>query len=228
MVRRGFTVLELLLTLTLTAILAGTLVSLYVFVATRAAHGVAENNVLTQVRSVTGDISRTIANSVRCELVTVGGKTALKCTMPEQEGAKDARGNVVEYTPKSLSPRAIEQWGVGKRLWFYQADHTGVPGTSGTILWKAVRPDDAVPGAGDVDREWSYYYGGAVYRWNLITSASFTVNSTARRASVSVTGSVRARRLDERGDPSATDPVEKAQTYTLTMSRESFWLRWRK
>lgn len=228
MVRRGFTVLELLLTLTLTAILAGTLVSLYVFVATRAAHGVAENNVLTQVRSVTSDISRTIANSVRCELVSVGGKTALKCTMPEQEGAKDARGNVVEYTPKSLSPRAIEQWGVGKRIWFYQADHTGVLGTAGTILWKAIRADDAVPGSGDVDREWSYYYGGTLYRWNLITSVSFAVTASARRASVTVTGAVLAGRSEERGDPSATDPIEKAQTYALTMSREAFWLRWRK
>ncbi|MER3466588.1 MAG: hypothetical protein C4340_05585, partial [Armatimonadota bacterium] len=201
-----------------------TLVSLYVFVATRAAHGVAVNNVLMQVREATNDICRTIANSVRCELVNVGGKTALKCTMPEQEGATDARGNVVEYIPKSLSPRAIEQWGVGKRIWFYQADATGVPGTTGT----AVRVDDAVPSSADVDRDWSYYYGSTVYRWNLITSATFTVNPTARRTSVSVTGSVRARGMEERGDPSAIDTIDMAQTYTLTMSRESFWLRWRK
>lgn len=228
MANKGFTVLELLLTLTLTALLAGTLVSLYVFVATRAAHGVAENNVLMQVRSVTNDISRTIANSVRCDLVTVGGKTALKCTMPEQEGETDARGNVVDYIPKSLGPRAIEQWGVGKRIWFYQADSTGVLGTDGTILWKAVRADDATPSSSDVDRTWTYYYDGTAYRWNLITSVTFAINAPARRASVTVTGSVRARGLDEIGNPSALDPIERAQTYTLTMSRDAFWMRWRK
>lgn len=226
--RRGFTVLELLLTLSLTAVLAGTLVSLYVFVATRAAHGVAENNVLTQVRSVTGDIARTIANAVKCEVMVVSGRTALKCTMPEQEGAKDARGNTIEYFPKSLNPRAIERWGIGKRIWFYQADGTGTLGTVGTTVWKAVRSDDSIPGAADVAREWSHYYGGTVYRWNLITSVSFSVNATARRASVTVTGAVRANRSDEKGDPSTLDLFERAQTYTLTMSRDAFWLRWRK
>lgn len=225
--RRGFTVLELLLTLTLTAILAGTLTSLYVFVATRAAHGVVENNLLMQVRSVTNDIAHTIANSVRCELVSVGGKTALKCTMPEQELSTDARGNVAEYTPKSLSPRGIEQWGVGKRIWFYQADATGTLGTAGTIVWKATRSDDSMPGTTDLAREWSHYYGGELSRWNLITSVSFTVDAASRRASVTVTGAVRANRADEKGDPTAIDPFERAQTYTLTMSRDAFWLRWR-
>ncbi|GIV02481.1 MAG: hypothetical protein KatS3mg015_1311 [Fimbriimonadales bacterium] len=226
--RRAFTVVELLIAVSLTAIIAGTLVSVYVFVSTRAAHGVAEQNVLDQVRDLTRDVSKTIENSVRCETVNVSGQWALKCVMPAQPTSTDARNVANAFAPTDLSARGIERWGEGQRVWFYQADETGKLGRAGLYVWRAVRSDDAIPTDADADRAWSFYYGGVGYRWSLINSISFSVTPSERLATVTVKGSVLAGDSEERGKLVGADELDKARTYSLTMSRAAYWLRWRR
>jgi type II secretory pathway pseudopilin PulG len=226
--RRAFTVVELLIAVSLTAIIAGTLVSVYVFVSTRAAHAVAEQNVLDQVRDLASDIARTVENSVRCEVVTVSGQSALKCLLPAQPNSTDARNVATSFAPTALSARGIERWGEGQRVWFYQSDDTGKLGRSGDYVWRAVRNDDSVPTDADADRAWSYYYSTSRYRWSLINEVSFSVSSSDRSATVKIKGSVLATEAERRGRLTGGDTLEKARTYWVTMTRTAYWLRWRR
>ena len=222
---RGITLVEVLLATLLTAIIVGTLTSLYVFVVNRAAHAAADVSTTHQVQALSGILKRNISSAVSCEVVTAGGNTGLKCIMPVDGVDKDTDGYFDSYSPNGVSRRGIAKFGSGKRIWFYFADTTGNFAVPGKLLWKAVRTDDALPTAADVDNAFTYYYGSGKETWNLIESVTFVTDSSRGITSYSINSSSLTRTDMRKSDAvSITD----ADSYTADLSRTIYWRHWRK
>lgn len=222
--RKGFSLVEVVLASALTVVVVGTLASVYSLATRQAARAVASINGTRQAQILATEIAKTVSNSVYCAVITSGGNTGLRCTMPQNGTDKDGDGYLDEYTPYIVSKRGIEKFGRGKRVWYYFSDSTGNFTNTGTVLWRAQRNDDLLPTTTDKDSAWAFYYGTSNSRWKLIESINFSVDANAKTTTFTIIGSQKtgAERTATNSD------VTMRAGYRTTLSRTSFWRNWRK
>lgn len=221
--RRGTTLVEMSLALSLTALVVGVLAALYGFTMVRLAHATASFGATDDAFLIGNDISLVVRDAYSCTTVTANGKTGLKCTMPSNGTDRDNDGSLDTYSFSSMSRRGQEKVALGKRVWFYLSDSTGAFGNTGTILWRAERSDDLNPTASNVLSRYTYVNGTSRLRYPFISTLSFTVDATNYTVLISLTTGelIQAERV-----PGATDSAN--MKYTHSESRTVFWRNWRK
>lgn len=217
----GFTLIEMSLVLTLTALILGVLTVLYGYTLERLAHATADFAASDDAFLASNDIGTTVKNAYSCSTVTLSGITGLKCTMPASGADKDNDGYLDSWTLAAVSRRGYEKVSPGKRVWFYLGNSTGAFGTTGTILWKAERTDDLNPTASDAIRAYAYFSGTRL-RYPLMSSLSFTVNASAQTVAYTVVAGSLIRAERTPGSESTN------QSYTHTETRTVYWRNWRK
>jgi hypothetical protein len=219
--RRGMTLVEMSLALTLTALVIGVLTALYGFTMVRLEHATADFAASDDAFLSANDISTVVGNAYSCTAVTSNGITGLKCTMPANGSDKDNDGHLDTWAVSSVSRRGLERVTLGKRVWFYLGNSTGAFGTTGTILWKAERSDDLNPTSSDAITKYAYVTSTRL-RYPLISSLTFTVTASAQTVALTVVAGslIRAERLP------ASESTNQA--YTHTENRTVYWRNWRK
>lgn len=225
MARRGFSLIELMLVITLTALTIGVTVSLYGYSVNRLSQATARYASVDQVRKLQDEIASVIRDSVAATVVNTANGPALRCTLAfeSKKGTTSTGGatNKVADTaePIAVTRRGYEKHGSGKRIWFYLADGNGTFGSIGTHAWRAERTDDSTPTPGDLVTSWRNHPGTSNPRFDLITSVGFVVNSTLRTVAVTVAG--RSLWRDERTG-STSDKASQAFSETRTTG----WRNW--
>lgn len=222
--RSGMTLVELVLATALSALIIGAAASLYTFVVVRTGNSGAHSALILQTRRVLQDITDVVKNSVSCQVVTSGGNTGLKCTLPVRAVDLDGDGVVDRYDPNIVTGFGIPRYGTAARVWFYKAAPSGNFTSPGSILFKATRYDDALPTGADVDRNWTFYYSTGPSQTALIDTLTFAVDPVQRITTITLTASVLTR--EERS--AYGEPVSSAyDRYTITLTQKAFWRHWR-
>ena len=219
--RTAFTLVEMALVLTLTALIIGVLTVLYGFTIERLAHATADFAASDDAFLASNDIGTVIKNAYTCTTVTASGVTGLKCTMPSTGTDKDGDGHLDSWTLASVSRRGYEKVALGKRDWFYLGDSAGAFGTTGTILWKAERSDDLNPTSSDAITKYAYLTSTRL-RYPLISSLALSVNSSNQTVTYTVIAGSLTRAERTPGSEASN------QSYTHTETRTAFWRNWRK
>ena len=219
----GFTLVELLIVIGVSAIVLGALGTLYAYTASQLGDATAELAATDQATSAFGDVEASIRNAVLCETKTLNGITALRCKMPAVEVDLNGDGIADSYAPNSLDKNGLEKYGLGKRVWYYPSDSTGTFGAVGTTLWRAVVADDKNPVAANLDLAWTFLYGRvASPRFPLVSAFSVTVDAANRLVTVNLTAES-ADYAERR--PAATDSV--ARRRDLRILSQVCWRNWR-
>lgn len=223
--RRGFTLVELLLASSITAIVVGALGGMFVFVGTRAAQSMAQNGVLLQSQALSEELEKTVVNAQACRTVSAPGGIALKCILPVNGEDRDIDGLIDRAKPMWVTPTGREGYGQGKRVWLY------VAGTDGRLdlstggarkFWRAYRDDDAFPTTADIDTSFSTYYDTGRAKWNLIDNVDFSVDGNGM-----VTFKIQASKL-RRSESRLGSGDSKADGATLKLVRTVFCRNWRR
>lgn len=226
MVKRAFSLVELLFVVALTGIVMGVTVSLYGYTMTRLAQGTARYTTENQARALVDEIEAVVRDSVTVTVVSSGGQAGLRCTLAatsRRTAASDGSGTESRTTktadPISTTKRGFDKHSSGKRVWFYMAGANGNFGTAGTYVWRAEKNDDTIPTTADITPNWASFYGATSQRFPLITSLTFAVDTV--NAVATVNASSRSLWRDER---TGTAGDKDAQTFTET--RSIGWRHW--
>src|SRR5947209_6247803 len=121
MSKRAFTMVELMVSLTIFAMVFGLAATLYAYATRRTTDALAMNNLIGQVTYVDQYLERTIENANSCTTSGNGSTTSLVCTMPQTGNTKDDVGVFATYSPISCSSGNLH-WGTGNSRWFYWSD----------------------------------------------------------------------------------------------------------
>src|ERR1051325_8276046 len=84
MAKRGFSLVELMIVVILSALVLGVTVSLYGFSMTRLAQGSSRFTTEDQARKLLDEIESVVRDSVSVSTVTSGSVTGLKCVLAQQ------------------------------------------------------------------------------------------------------------------------------------------------
>ncbi len=215
--RRGTTIIELLLVIGLQVIILGAVATLYLFTIQQCGQATAAVGSIEQANNAMDAIATTVRQSMVCATVTSGGKTGLRCTLPNNAIDTDGDGVVDTWLPDKYGADGKATYTKGTRVWYYQAGSTGAFGTAGTTLWRATRTDDSNPTASDVDTTWAFYYGGKS-RYLLIDSLAFVVSGSSAIVTTTIVASASARSPDASGSTATTQDKQAA-----TLVRTSSW-----
>ncbi len=156
---KGTTLVELLFTMTLVVSTIGATVTLYAFVAIRSGDAITQYNVYQQTNDLMKVMSDTASNAISCQSVTLGSVTALKCTMPDSGTDTDKDGIIDIYQPTGVYKTLQEYYSPGKRIWYFPSTKPVAVGSIGGFWYRAVRSDDTIITADDIDKKWSYTTG---------------------------------------------------------------------
>jgi Tfp pilus assembly protein PilV len=216
---RGFTIIETMLAASLTSVVVATMALAYHYAAVRTSQALATSSVSNQVQSLMGEIDATISKASSVTIVTTGGNTGIRCTMP---ASLDTTLNA--YTPATVTGGS-PTWGKGKRVWFYTADASGAFTSPGTIVWRAERNDDLTPTAANADASFAYQGGtGGKVRYSLVDGLTWSYDSTNKYVTYTIKASTLTRA--ERSSPTAYTS-ETNSSRTLQVTKNVFLRNWR-
>lgn len=212
---RGATLIEVTLTLTLTALIIGVATTLYAFIASRTADSVNRFSTLQSCAFLTKEIGSAVSNSISVTTKSLGTVTALVCEVPADGVDRDQDGTMEIYNPSGTDKLRRETYTPGKRIWFYSANQTGTPGTTGFYWFKAVRSDAATPTLSDVDAKWSF--------WNATVPKVF-IPGTVTFVPVSSLRLARVRILTSKDVAGADAGLTRSSRETeLDLNQRFFW-----
>ena len=212
---RGATLIEVTLTLTLTALIIGVATTLYAFIASRTADSVNRFSTLQSCAFLTKEIGSAVSNSISVTTKSLGTVTALVCEVPADGVDRDQDGTMEVYNPSGTDKLRRETYTSGKRIWFYSANQTGTPGTTGFYWFKAVRSDTATPTLSDVDTKWSF--------WNATVPKVF-IPGTVTFAPVPALRLARVRILTSKDVVGADAGLTRSSRETeLDLNQRFFW-----
>ena len=220
--RRGFTLLEMMLAVSIMAILIGGVTAVYAYTMVRLGYSLASYTTQREGEYGLDVIDHIIGESQTCSQISVGGNPCLKCILPAS--CVDPIGDGTSYvcSPDTINRRSLERWGNGKRIWFYLANSGGVPTTPGSILWMACRTDDSTPTATDIVNAYTYYPGNTKLRVDLIQALTTMAGANANLDQVTVTvGSYTGQ------DAAAPSSASLTNTYQPALSRTPYERGWR-
>lgn len=218
--RGGFTIVELMITCAITAILIGSTASIYMFTANRTAQALATVTTSSQMQMLSKSIDETVAKATHVQVVSVAGNIGLKCIMPASGTDTDADAFSDLFEPTSATAGQV-RWGKGTRVWFYLANATGNFMQPGPIVWRAERNDDLIPTSLNVDRSFTYFQDTGLLRYSLLDSITWSVNATDKTVTYTLKASSLAR-ADRRSSTAYT--TEKESSRTITLSRTTNWI----
>lgn len=218
--RRGFTLVELMITTALVAMVIGVLASLYFYTFNRTVRGVSEVSAVLQAQMLLDRMEVSVSQACEAQLVSSGGVTALKLTMPSTGTDRDGDGVLDSFTPNSVSRRGIAKFTRGKRVWYYMSDASGAFGTPGSLIVQAARNDDSNPTGADVVATFSKT--GGQYRYPLLESVGFSLDSPVE--SVAIT--VRTSSLFRNENSAGVSATENSDNTIVTLSRKVCWRNW--
>ena len=184
--RRGVTLAELLVTMSIMVVAISTTVLLYSFVVIRSGDTVTQYNTFQQTNDLMKEISITASNAISCSNVTIGSVTALKCVMPTAGVDRDNNGINEIYYSSGVYKTLKEYYTPGKRIWFIPSTKPFSLGTSGKFWYKATRTDDSNMAADNVDAKWSYV-NGTTPRIYIPGTVTISQNSTNLTTWVTIT-----------------------------------------
>jgi hypothetical protein len=216
-VRRGATLVELLVTTALLAAVLGSITTLYAFTAGRTAHGLTYVSAAQQADLAADAIARTVQAAVSCSSMTVASRPVLKCEMPATATDLNHDGYPDEGQPLYISRRGQARFGKGNRVWYFAADSTGNIAAPGTYLWRAQGIDDNLPSTAAVDLPWTGAVGSGDARLGLIRDFGFAVDTTGRTVTINITASA-ITRGQTRGDLAS-----RSDTYQVMRVRTVHW-----
>ena len=219
MYKRAFTLIELLITISIFSMIFGVTAMIYVHASYRTAEAMATNKMLSEVRSLDQYLENSIQNANTCTSVSRGlpllSATCLKFTMPATGNVTDAYGAYYNYKPLSASGSTVH-WGTGLNRWFYFADAAGNYANSGNYLFVAENAG-ANPLTTDNKTNWTYYGANtSSYRWDLIDGVSWSVDIVHN----SVTYTITASDLVPLGTTTSTTSNQSRQ---ISLSRTVYW-----
>lgn len=220
--RRGFTLIESVLALAITATIIASVTLLHAYVLRNLGVASARFSNYRQAQMLLDSIDEVATQAQSYSLVTISGGTYLKLVMPASCTDTDNNGLLDKCVPSRLNKRGLEEWGTGKRCWFYTGDDVGAP-ASGGRPWSAIVSDDSSPSSATALSAFAKYGNGKSKYPNIesmtfaaVGSDSFTVTIT----SSSNTSIISERKYFGSGDSNLRD--------SFTVSRTIFTARWRK
>jgi prepilin-type N-terminal cleavage/methylation domain-containing protein len=224
--RRGFTLVEVLMSSILASLIVAATGGLMVFASKRAQHAYSENAVVTQVMQLSNELQSTISQSVGCTTQTNSFGTALKCTMPATGVDTDQDGKLDTWSASGVSSAGTEKYKTGIRVWYYwangTADYTSTSTATKPQFFKAYRNDDASPTSADIDTRFSRLYATTGTRWNLVDTLSFSVSPTTGLINYTITASKLISQERGAGGVSSEDERD------FRLSRSVMCQEWRK
>ena len=220
-VKRGATIVEVLLGIAMVATLTLATTTLYGFCVHRVMSETTKTSVITQASALADEIAEVIENSKSNTTVTAGSVTGLRCTIPNTGTDKDGDGVFDRIDPTSVDSTGVETYNTGEYVWFYMSDATGAFGTVGTYVWRAQCPTSANPSAGTYDTNWAKYYGGSG-RYKFIDSVSFSVDSVNHCTTFTINAS-----LLDRNETSASAETSTSNNSKISITRKVFWRYYR-
>lgn len=183
--------IELTITVSLTALVVGVVASLYSFVSVRLCDAYTQSLVIDQVNDVADKIEATIRNADSCRTLDAGA--ILSCSMPKNGVDSDGDGHYDAYYPDKVDAKGEGQYTVGRYYWFFQAGSDGAyQGATTGYIWRADSDSAAKPAKSDVDTDFIYYPGPAKkIRNNLVHMVQFAVDDATKTVTYTVTGGSR-------------------------------------
>lgn len=219
--RKGHTLAELSVVMTLTVAVTATGVALYAFAADRTARSFARLSSITSSTKCLDEIAATVEEAVSCTAVTQMGQVALKCDVPAAKTDLNGDGRAEGYRPSAIAENGYERFQASRLVWFFVSDSSGTFGKSGTILWRAESGMALVPTAGDLDAAWSRSAGTTVARVGNVSQWTVSVNAASRSVTVAI-------KLDDGLDADAATVAKDLRSgLAVTLSRTATWRRWR-
>ncbi|MBV6489925.1 MAG: prepilin-type N-terminal cleavage/methylation domain-containing protein [Fimbriimonadaceae bacterium] len=218
--RRGVTLVEVALASALTGIVVATSVGVYGFVVVRMGHAFARAEAVRQATAVAQDIEATVQSAINCELVPSGKYVYLKCTMPATVYDRQGDGNADAYDLDSVTTYRKASYSAGKRVWYVLGRLGGVLSKTALVGIdpnKAVRTDDSVPTASDLDLNWSRYYGSSNNKFHLLTELVFKVDTAAKTVTYTISASSAAGRNRTVSDATSNE------SYAYSVTRVVCW-----
>jgi hypothetical protein len=206
---------EMMVTMTIFAMVFGLADMLYVQSVFRAANALELNKLVDQVRQLDTWLETTIQQSTNISVLVRGSTSGLDCTMPANGSAYDEFGLYNNFTPSSCSSGTVH-WGTGKLRYIYFSDSTGAYANSGTYVWTSEVASGS-PTSGYA--AFTYLNSNTnIYNWYLIDKLTFTVNA----ANDSVTYVIHATDLTRTG-AALGNTVDTANSHTLQLTRTVYW-----
>lgn len=133
MKQRGFTLTELMVTMTVLALIFSVVLDFWHVSAVNQKHLLTKTQSFTNTTSVLNVVEREARQAIRFEVRTsTSGKSLYTFILPANT---DAGGN---YTPVRTSTGLTYQ--EGRQVQYYLSDATGSPTANGNILWRATAP----------------------------------------------------------------------------------------
>lgn len=225
--RRAFTLVELMMVTAITAVIVGTLGSLFVFVSTKASQSLSKNGVLLQTQALSEAFEQTFSQARSCQVVAVrSGVNGIRCQLPATGTDQDGDGVIDKYSGNWVGPTGREGYGEGLRVWYYMSDNTGLPASAvvkGGKVWRAFTSGNSLPTGGEVDTKFAFYYGNTAQpKWNFIDSIEFTVNADG-----TVGYTIKSSKLFRAERAAATSDAASTKTQ-LILNRTVYCKNWRR
>jgi prepilin-type N-terminal cleavage/methylation domain-containing protein len=216
---RAFTLIEMMVSVSIFAMIFGLAGMLYVQSTWRAANAMETNKLVGEVRDLDRFLETTFQNATNVQSVYRGlpllSATAIECTMPANGSTYDQFGLYNSYTPSSCTNGAVH-WGTGKLRYLYFSDSTGAYANSGSTFCVSEVSSGAPT---SYFAPFTYLYSNTnINNWYLIDSVTFTINS----ANNTVTYVIHATDLTQTGQALGTS-ADTADSHTLQLTRTVYW-----
>ncbi len=213
---RGFTIIEMMITVSVTATVMMAVVSLFGFAAVRLSDAYTQVVVTNQLNSVADSIEATIREAHSCR---VSG-TALVCSMPNAGTDTNQDGHLDSYDPSGVTSSNYATYTVGNYVWYYVAGSAGTYGTGTGYVWRAEPTTAANPTSYDTDSSYGFYYAGNK-QFDLVSTLSVVVTSASRSVQFTVGANAAIGRTVQ--DSSGDSNTMRSPTVTRTV----VWRNWR-
>lgn len=214
---RGVTIIEMTLTLVLTAIIVAAATTLYSFIAIRTADAVTRYTVLQNCTRLSKAIEEASRFATKAETKTIDGKTFLVITVPDSGVDRDGDGEFEIYAPSKVNKLLRETFSPGRRIWFYRSNGTGSIDGTGVFWFKAERTDDENITSSDIDRRWSFWSSGNP-KTQIPGTVTFSIYPAtfSHRVTIQTTSSGPLRKED-------AGLARVSQVPTVFMSCDYYW-----
>lgn len=190
--RRGFSLVEVLVTTILSSVVLGILISMFAMISRRAEEAVAKTTAINQAKNVIQVIEPHIRNATHIQVGTLATGPYLRCTLAQSTSDIDQDGKPDVYRLSSVGNNGRAKYGRGQRVTYYMSDSSGGPtaAASGRWLWRGWRNDNAAVTLADIDGRFAKYYSRNTSIWNLVQNVNYVHNETEATVTVSVTSRV--------------------------------------
>ncbi|MBS1713116.1 MAG: prepilin-type N-terminal cleavage/methylation domain-containing protein [Armatimonadetes bacterium] len=214
MKRRGFTMIELMMTVALSAMVIGVMAGMYGFTSTRLADAYTKAVLVDQTTDVADRIEASFRNATVC--IEQDGGNAVQCLMPANGVDTDGDGHLDTYYPDDNNADGTGAYSAGNYVWFFMAGASSTYKSGSGFLWRAEKSNSSDPSLGDIDRTFSHYYNTRL-RYPLVKSVTFTVDMAEHTVTFKVVGTTRL------SEESTTNATEDGTIRTMTVKRKVRW-----